>query len=85
MKTILDFTKEIVDKIRQYEDEFALTFTPDEIRIINYYEDEDWTIVRKLKFSNDKFIVVTNYGGDDDNTNTVQFKTIKEAIDFIFN
>lgn len=85
MQTILDFTKEIVDKIRQYEDEFALTFTPDEIRIINYYEDEDWTIVRKLKFSNDKFIVVTNYGGDDDNTNTVQFKTIKEAIDFIFN
>ena len=85
MKTILDFTKEIVDEIRQYEDEFALTFTPDEIRIINYYEDEDWTIVRKLKFSNDTFIVVTNYGGDDDNTNTVQFKTIKEAIDFIFN
>lgn len=84
MQTILDFTKEIVDEIRQYEDEFTLTFTPDEIRIINYYEDEDWTIVRKLKFSNDTFIVVTDYGGHVDNTNTVQFKTVKEAINFIF-
>lgn len=45
MQTILDFTQEIVDEIRRYKDEFTLTFTPDAIRIIKYYEDEDWTVV----------------------------------------
>lgn len=31
MQTILDYTQEIVDEIRRYEDEFTLTFTPDTI------------------------------------------------------
>ena len=84
MQTILDFTKEIVDEIHRYEDEFTLTLAPNEIRIINYYEDEDWTVVHKLKFSNDFFIVVTNYGNHFDNINISQFKTIKDAINFIF-
>lgn len=84
MKTILDFTKEIVDKIRQYEDEFTLTFTPDVIKLVEYYEDEDWTVVRNIKFSNNYFIILTNYGGDIDNINITQFKTIQEAINFIF-
>lgn len=84
MQTILDYTKEIIDEIRQYESEFTLTFTPDEIRIVDYYEDENWTIVRTLKYLNDFFIVVTDYGGHVDNINTSQFKTIKEAVRFIF-
>ena len=81
MQTILDFTKEIVDEIRQYEDEFTLTFRTDKIRIINYYDDEDWTVIRDIIFSNDSFIVSIDYG---DHIINRQFKTIKEAIAFIF-
>ena len=85
MQTILDFTKEIVDEICKYKKEFTLTIMPDKIRIIDHYEEDDWTVIRDITFSNDLFNVLTNYGGHVDNINETQFKTIKEAVDFIFN
>lgn len=81
MQTILDYTKEIVDEIRRYEDEFTLTFTPDAIRIINYYEDEDWTVVDNFTFVDGSFKAWTDYG---DQIKEGQFNTVKEAVDFIF-
>lgn len=81
MQTILDFTQEIVDEIRQYKDEFTLTFTPDAIRIIKYYEDEDWTVVDNFTFSDGSFKAWTDYG---DHIKGGEFETIKEAVDFIF-
>ena len=81
MQTILDFTKEIVDEIRRYKDEFTLTFTPDTIRIINYYEDEDWTVIDNFTFSDGSFKAWTENGFK---TVEGQFDTIKEAVDFIF-
>ena len=85
MQTILDFTKEIVNKICKYKNEFTLTIMPGKIRIIDNYEEDDWTVVRDITFSNDSFIVLTNYGGHVDNINETQLKTIKEVVDFIFN
>lgn len=82
MQTILDFTQELVDEIRQYADEFTLTFTPDTIRIIKYYEDEDWTVVDNFTFSDGVFKAWTDNGFE---TVDGQFKTVKEAVDFIFN
>ena len=81
MQTILDFTQEIVNEIRRYEDEFTLTFTPDAIRIIKYYEDEDWTVVDNFTFSDGSFKAWTDYGFK---TVDDQFDTVKEAVDFIF-
>lgn len=81
MQTILDFTKEIVDEIRRYADEFTLTFTPDAIRIIDYFDDEDWTVINEITFTNGLFDVSIDYG-DDIVEN--QFKSVKEAVDFIF-
>ena len=82
MLTILDFTKEIADEIRRYQDEFTLTFTPDTIRIVSYYIDEDWTVTKSITFSNGFFYVSID---DGDNIVNEKFKTIKKAIDFIFN
>lgn len=81
MRTILDYTNEIVDEIRRYEDEFTLTFTPDTIQIINYYEDENWTVVDNFTFSNGSFKAWTDFG---DHIIEGQFGTVKEAVDFIF-
>lgn len=81
MQTILDFTQEIVDEIRRYKDEFTLTFTPDAIRIIKYYEDEDWTVVDNFTFVDGPFKAWTDYGFK---TVDGQFDTVKEAVDFIF-
>lgn len=82
MQTILDFTKEIVDEAFKYHDQFTFTIMPDKIQIIDYFEDEDWTVVRNLTFLNDSFIVSIDYG---DHIINRQFKTIKEAVYFIFN
>ena len=82
MQTILDFTKEIVDEAFKYKDQFTFTIMPDKIQIIDYFEDEDWTVVRNLTFLNDSFIVSIDYG---DHIINRQFKTIKEAVYFIFN
>lgn len=81
MQTILDYTQEIVDEIRRYKDEFTLTFTPDTIRIIKYYEDEDWTVIDNFTFIDGSFKAWTDYGFD---IKEGQFDTIKEAVDFIF-
>lgn len=62
MQTILDFTQEIVNKILKYKDEFTLTFTPDAIQIINYYEDEDWTVIDNFTFSDGSFKAWTENG-----------------------
>lgn len=82
MQTILDFTKEIVDEACKYTDQFTLKIMPNNIRIIDYFEDEDWTVVHNITFSNDSFTVSIDYGYHIINR---QFKTIKEAVDFIFN
>lgn len=81
MQTILDYTKELVDEIRRYEEEFTLTFTPDAIRIIKYYEDEDWTVIDNFTFSDGFFKAWTENGFK---IVEGQFDTIKEAVDFIF-
>ena len=85
MQTILDFTKEIVDEICKYKNEFTLTIMTDKIRIIDHYEEDDWTVIKTITFSNDFFIVSINYGDHINNISNNQFKTIKEAIYFIFN
>lgn len=82
MQNILDFTKEIVDEVFKYKDEFTVTIKPDEIRITDYFEDEDWTVIKTITFSNDSFIISIDYG---DNIINNQFKTIKQAVHFIFN
>ena len=81
MQTILDFTQEIVDEIRRYEDEFTLTFTPDAIQIISYYEDEDWAVIDNFTYVDGSFKAWTDYG---DQIKEGQFNTVKEAVDFIF-
>ena len=82
MQTILDFTKEIVDEIRRYKDEFTLTFTPDAIQIVSYYgNDIDWTIIESITLSNGFFNVSIDYGFE---TIDEQFETVKETVDFIF-
>lgn len=90
MRTILDYTQELVDEIRRYKDEFTLTFTPDTIRIIKYYEDEDWTVIDNFTFSDGSFKAWIDYGGHIINGRyrghivEGQFDTVKETIEFIF-
>lgn len=81
MRTMLDYTQELVDEIRRYKDEFTLTLTPDTIQIIKYYEDEDWTVIDNFTFSDGSFKAWIDYG---DKIVEGQFDTVKEAVDFIF-
>lgn len=80
MQTILDFAKEIVNKLYKHEDDLhdiAIMVTPDAIQLIT----KDWDVVHNITFSDGWFNVWTNYGfGIFDD----QFETVDEVIDFIF-
>ena len=79
MQTILDFTKEIVDEIYKHDDhwDYTIVIEPHAIRLTM----KDLYIEFTIMLSNNGFLV-TNYHefGITDTT----FKTVKEAVDFIF-
>ena len=80
MQTILDFTKEIVNEILQYKNKtITIKFTPDAIQIVNHYDN--WPIIKSITFLNCLFNVSIDYKN---NIVEEQFKTIKEAVNFIF-
>lgn len=79
MLTILDYAKEIVDEIYKHDEhwDYTITIEPNEIELVT----KDWDAEHTIMFSNGLFAVWTDYGfGIIDE----QFKTVKEAIDFIF-
>lgn len=79
MQTILDFAKEIVDEIYKHDDhwDYTIVIEPHAIQLMM----KDLYIEYTIMLSKNGFLV-TNFHetGITDTT----FKTIKEAIDFIF-
>ena len=82
MNNILNYVKPLVDEICKHKDEFTINITPETIRIIEYFDDEDWTITHEITLSNGFFNVSIDYGFK---TTDAHFETVKEAVDFIFN
>lgn len=80
MQTILDFTKEIVDEIYKHDDhwDYTIVIEPYAIQLTI----KDLYIEYTIMLSKDKSFLVTNYHetGITDTT----FKTVKEAVDFVF-
>lgn len=80
MQTILDFTKEIVDEIYKHDEhwDYTIVIEPYAIQLTM----KDLYIEFTIMLSKNGFLV-TNYHefGITDTT----FKTVKEAVDFIFN
>lgn len=79
MQTILDFTKEIVDEIYKHDEhwDYTIVIEPYSIQLTM----KDLYIEFTIALSKNGFLV-TNYHefGITDTT----FKTIKEAVDYIF-
>lgn len=79
MRTILDYTKEIVDEIYKYDEHCAYTIVinPNAIELM----EKDLYIPFTIMLSKNGFLV-TNYHEFGITEKT--FKTIKDAVDFIF-
>ena len=79
MRTILDYTKEIVNEIYKHDDHWAYTIViePNAVKLM----EKDLYIPFTIMLSKNGFLV-TNYHefGITDKT----FKTIKNTVDFIF-
>lgn len=80
MQTILDYTKEIVDEIYKHDDhwDYTIVIEPNAVQLM----EKDLYIPYSIMRSKDKSFLVTNYHefGITDTT----FKTVKEAVDYIF-
>lgn len=80
MRTILDYTKEIVNEIYKYDEHWAYTIViePNAVKLM----EKDLYIPFTIMLSKNGFLV-TNYHEFGITEKT--FKTIKDAVDFIFN
>lgn len=80
MQTILDFTKEIVNEIYKYDEHWAYTIViePNAVKSM----EKDLYVPFAIMLSKNGFLVANFHEtGITDTT----FKTVKEAVDFIFN
>lgn len=79
MKTILDYTKEIVNEIYKYDEHWTYTIViePNAVRLM----EKDLYIPFSIMLSKNKFLVA-NYHESGITEKT--FKTVKDAVDFIF-
>lgn len=79
MRTILDYTKEIVDEIYKYDEHWAYTIViePNTVRLM----EKDLYIPFAIMLSNKGFLVANFHEFGITNTT---FETIKEAVDYIF-
>lgn len=79
MRTILDYAKEIVDEIYKHDEhwDYTIIIEPYEIQLM----EKDIYIPYTITLSNERF-AVTNYHESGFTGKT--FKTVKEAVDFIF-
>lgn len=80
MRTILDYTKEIVDEIYKYDEHWAYTIViePNAVKLM----EKDLYIPFTIMLSKNGFLVA-NYHEFGITEKT--FKTVKEVVDFIFN
>ena len=79
MQTILDFTKEIVDEIYKHDEHwnYTIVIEPNAIQLM----EKDLYIPFSIMLSKNRFLVANFHeSGITDTT----FKTVKEAVDFIF-
>lgn len=79
MRTILDYTKEIVDEIYKYDEHWAYTIViePNAVRLL----EKDLYVPFAIMLSKNGFLVANFHEfGITDTT----FETIKDAVDFIF-
>lgn len=79
MRTILDYTKEIVDEIYKYDEHCAYTIViePNAVRLM----EKDLYVPFAIMLSKNGFLVANFHEfGITDTT----FETIKEAVDYIF-
>lgn len=79
MRTILDYTKEIVDEIYKYDEHWAYTIViePNAVRLM----EKDLYVPFAIMLSKNEFLVANFHEfGITDTT----FETIKEAVDYIF-
>lgn len=80
MQTILDYTKEIVNEIYKYNEHWAYTIViePNAVKLM----EKDLYVPFAIMLSKNGFLVANFHEfGITDTT----FKTVKEAVDFIFN
>ena len=80
MRTILDYTKEIVDEIYKYDEHWAYTMViePNAVRLM----EKDLYVPFAIMLSKNGFLVANFHEfGITDTT----FETSKEAVDYIFN
>lgn len=80
MRTILDYTKEIVDEIYKYDEhwDYIIVINPNAIELM----EKDLYIPFAIMLSKNGFLVANFYEfGITEKT----FDTVKEAVDFIFN
>lgn len=80
MRTILDYTKEIVDEIYKYDEHWAYTIViePNAVRLM----EKDSYVPFAIMLSKNGFLVANFHEFGITNTT---FDTVKEAVDFIFN
>lgn len=79
MRTILDYTKEIVDEIYKYDEHRAYTIViePNAVRLM----EKDLYVPFAIMLSKNGFLVANFHEFGITNTT---FETIKEAVDYIF-
>lgn len=79
MRTILDYTKEIVDEIYKYDEHWAYTIViePNAVRLM----EKDLYVPFAIMLSKNGFLVANFHEFGITNT---PFETIKEAVDYIF-
>lgn len=79
MRTILDYTKEIVDEIYKYDEHWAYTIViePNAVRLM----EKDLYVPFAIMLSKNGFLVANFHEFGIINTT---FETIKEAVDYIF-
>lgn len=80
MQTILDFTQEIVDEIYKHDDHwnYTIVIEPNAVKLM----EKDLYVPFAIMLSKNGFLVANFHEfGITDTT----FKTVKDAVDFIFN
>lgn len=79
MRTILDYTKEIVDEIYKYDEHWAYTIViePNAVRLM----EKGLYVPFAIMLSKNGFLVANFHEFGITNTT---FETIKEAVDYIF-
>lgn len=80
MQTILDYTKEIVDEIYKYDEHWTYTIViePNAVRLM----EKDLYVPYTIMLSNKGFLVANFH---EFGITETTFKTVKKAVDFIFN